>query len=225
VSKKILIGLAPLLAVAALVVPVAAQAVPRYFSNNGVLKESAGKFGEAGVKEVMGWGTIDLKGETGDPAMDLKCRNVVGGMVWNPVGGGNGKGETQTSAVFDCETTLCAAETVVNVVPEELPWLSELSEGGLAKTNRFRSHTEHVKIDATCNGLSAAHFEGSYQPGAPAGEDKGTGAAHPGFLEFDQGLPPSPSGELKEVELGGTAAIKGIVHQFGYAEQELIQAK
>jgi hypothetical protein len=215
--RRFLIGLGPLLAIAALVVTDTAQAVPLNFSNGAKLKESNGLFGEAGVKEVMGWGTIDLKGGTGS---DIKCHYVIGGDVWNPVGGGPGKGETQASAVFDCETFVCAAGTVVNVVPEELPWVSELQENGLAKTAGIRSHTEHVKLDVTCNGASTAHFQGSYQPGAPAGEDKGTSAAHPGFLSFGAG-----SGELEEEEAPGTSKTNGGLKVLGYEGQELIQVK
>jgi hypothetical protein len=216
-------GLVPLIAIAALVVTDAAMAVPHNFSNNGILKASAGKIGEAGVKEVIGWGTIDLKGETGGAiGTDIKCHNAIGGHEFNPVGGGAGEGATDAWAVFDCETTFCAAGTVVNVVAEELPWTSVLTEGsGLAKTLTFRSHTNKAKVDVTCNGLSAAHFEGSNQPGAQAGEDKGTGAAHPGFLEFDQ----PGSGELEEVELVGTSATRGLVHTLGYTEEELLQVK
>jgi hypothetical protein len=201
---------------------VAPTLTPHYYSNGAKLKESSGLFGEAGVKEVIGWGTIDLKCEKGGcGTADVKCHNVIAGDVWNPVGGGAGKGMTQASAVFDCETNLCAAGNVVNVVPESLPWSGELVGGGLPKTNEIRSHNEKVKVDVTCNGLSTAHYQGSYQPGAQAGEDKGTGMAHPGFLEFDQ----PGSGELEEVELGGSSAPRGTVREFGYAEQEMIQAK
>jgi hypothetical protein len=99
--RKVLIGLAPLLAIAALVVPTAAQAVPRYFSNSSPLKESNGVVGEAGVREVVGWGTIELKTEKGwFPVLDALCHNVVAGDVWNPVGGGAGKGKTQALGRF-----------------------------------------------------------------------------------------------------------------------------
>jgi hypothetical protein len=201
------------------VVPDAAQALPLNFSNGAKLKESNGLFGEAGVKEVVGWGTISWK-PMGAPG-SIICHNVIAGDVWNPVGGGAGKGETQASAVFDCETNRCAAGAVANFVPEELPWLSELQLNGLAKTNTIRSHSEHVKMDLTCDGKSLSHFQGSYQPGAPAGENKGTSPAHPGFLEFDQ----PGTGGLEEVEFSGTELPVGTVKELGYAEQELIQAK
>jgi hypothetical protein len=193
-----------------------------YYSNGGKLTESEGKFGEAGVKEVLGWGTIELKGEKGGAiGTFIRCHNIIGGMVWNPVGGGPGKSATQASAVFDCETTLCAAGEVANIVPEELPWLSELQETGLTKTNKLRSHAEHVKLDVTCNRVSKAHFQGNYQPGAQAGDGAGTTPAHPGFLEFDQ----PGSGELEEVELGGSSAPRGSIREFGYLEQERIHVK
>jgi hypothetical protein len=222
--RKILMGLAPLLAAVALaaVVTDAAVAVPLNFSNGAKLKESNGVFGETGVKEVIGWGTVDLKCTGGACGVnDIKCHNAIGGFAYNPIGGTAGKGATQAWGVFDCETNLCAAGTVVNVVPEELPWLSELTENGLAKTGLVRSHTEKAKVDVTCNGLSTAHFFGSNQPGAPAGEDKGTTPGHPGFLEFDQ----PGSGTLSEEELAGQSATTGAVHELGYTEQELLQVK
>jgi len=222
--RKFLMGLAPLLAMAAFVLPTAAQAtVPHNFGSGLILPPSAGNFGEEGVEPVIGWGTITLKGLTGGAiGTEIVCHNVIAGDAWNPVGGGPGEGLVQNWAVFDCESNLCAVGTAISVVPENLPWKSVLKElGGLAKTNGFRSSTTGVKVDVTCNGLSTAHFEGSNNPGAPAGTDKGTSAAHPGFIEFDQ----PGSGTLKEVELKGTSTTEGLVHELGYNEQELAQVK
>jgi hypothetical protein len=152
----------------------------------------------------------------------MVCHNVTAGDVWNPIGGGAGKGKTQAWVAFDCETSFCAAGTEANMLPETLPWESELTEGaGLAKTLTYRSHIDKMKVDLTCNRQSAAHWEGSLQPGAPAGEDKGTSSAHPGFLEYDQ----PGSGELVEPALGSTYPLTGTAKELGYAEQELIQVK
>jgi hypothetical protein len=193
---------------------------PHYFSNGAKLKESAGKFGEAGVKEVIGWGTVELKGEKGAAAPGaLKCHEVTGGSVSNPVGGGAGEGATQALVVFDCESNLCKEAGTASVLPEKLPWLGTLAEGGTQGVP-FRARTPGVKMDVTCAGASAAHFKGEYAPLAPAGEDKGTTAGHPGFLSFGAG-----SGELEEEEAAGTSKTSGALKVLGYDEQELIQVK
>jgi hypothetical protein len=149
----------------------------------------------------------------------ITCHYVTGGKVSNPEGGGAGQGATQALAVFDCESGLCKEGVTASVVPEKLPWMGTLGEGGTERAP-FRAKTAGIKIDVTCGGVSAVHFKGEYAPLAPGGEDKGTSSFQPGFLSFGAG-----SGELEEEEAPGTSKTNGSLTVLGYDEQELIQVK
>lgn len=233
-NKKLLMGLAPLVVVAALAMPSAALAVPHFFSNGVIVGPTEfGAEGEClneGTEECpdsISWGTLELKGETGAAAGGLiSCHNVAAGNGGNPIGGAAGKGETETFAVFDCTSNLCAPTSETSVIAENIGdkvgegWKNTLTEGGIPKANGFRQETTGVKVAITCAGVAAAHFKGSNKPSANAGLDKGTSAGHPGFLEFDAG-----SGELSLEEAPGTSKTKGTLNVLGYESQELAQVK
>jgi len=242
-SKKLFIGLAPLLAIAAFVVVPAAQATtPHYFSNNVKLPASKGNAaeGEEGASYGIGWGTLQLKGETGlAKGSGLSCHNVVAGRIWNPVGGGPGLGETEVFATWDCQNEgACESGETSAATAETLPWPGELNEKGTTAVP-FRAKaglngiepTKPVRVLIECEKkgsekfVAKAPFEGVNEPLAPAGSHKGTSAAHPGFAEFDSG-----SGELNLVngfggEKLGTSKTIGEVKTLGYEEQELVQVK
>jgi hypothetical protein len=189
-----------------------APGAPHYYSNAALLKTEP--------RAVIGWGMLELKGEKGAAVGGaITCHYVTGGNVSNPEGGGAGQGVTQALAVFDCESGLCKEGVAASVVPEKLPWLGTLAEGGTERVP-FRARTAGIKIDVTCGGVGAVHFKGEYAPLAPAGEDKGTTPAQPGFLLFGAG-----SGELEEEEAPGTSKTNGALKVLGYTEQELIQVK
>ncbi len=241
-SKKLIISLA---AIAAFVVlPAAAQAsVPHYFGNGVKLAESACKgetiagaaacYGEeevegaSAVKVVNAWGTLELKGETGAAAGGLiTCHNVAAGLAYNPTGGGAGRGNTETFAVFNCSSNICLAGEQTGVTAVSLPWPSVLT-GETAGTFRSKSGTtEHpVRVLVTCNGAAHAPFEGENAPLGPSGSKKGSSAKAPGITEFDAG-----SGELSLVNgFGGaklgTSKTIGELKNLGYNEQELANIK
>ncbi len=197
-----------------------------YFSNGVKLTPSNGEANsEEETRVVIGWGTLELKGESGAAAGGiLTCHTVSAGLVWNPEtpAGAAGRGSTETFAVFACESNICKAGEVSSVQPASLPWPSELI-GTTPAT--FRSRSTGVRVLVTCNGVATAPFEGSDEPLAPAGSHKGSSAKSPGFSEFDPG-----SGELKLVAAFGGAVlgsskIIGELKVLGYNEQELIQTK
>lgn len=124
-SKKLLIGLAPVLATAAFVVmPAVAQATPHYYVVG--VKAAEGK-----TFPSIAWGTLTLA--SSNPAIQpLSCENAVIGDYINPTGGGAGEGETDQFATIDCADTECPEESGVElqVHSEGLPWASLLVESG-----------------------------------------------------------------------------------------------
>jgi hypothetical protein len=102
-SKKLLTSIAPLLALAAVaVMPVAAQAVtPHWYKSGAKL--------EAGTSEpiVTFGGEVNLS-QTSSVG-EINCRQVGGGSVENPVGGGAGIGRTDSVEFFECKSPQCEA--------------------------------------------------------------------------------------------------------------------
>jgi hypothetical protein len=181
---------------------------------------------EAEGTYVVNWGTLTLKGEAGaGKGESVTCRTASGGRIWNPAGGGAGRGDTEALALFGCESVgICKAGEQVTITPAALPWASELQATGTTGVP-FRLASTGVHLLVSCNGVASAHIEGATEPLAPASEHKGTSAVHPGYLEFDAG-----SGEQQMVEAFagpevGTYKTAGSVKTIGYEGQNLIQAK
>jgi hypothetical protein len=238
--KKLFIGLAPLLAVAAFaVMPVAAQATGHYYSN-GL------KIAEGSKKTVIAWGTITLAGVKGGTLPNhITCHNAAGGSIENPVGGGAGVGATEVFVAYECEQeNICPAGTVGRATAErivnnglgagkEAGWPNVLSE---PEAEKWRTESSRVKVDIGCFLLTepetraaGEHFVelGGYGT-ETAGllqkpeTHKGTNAAHPGGVVFGSG-----SGELQGEAAGEalTGKTEGEVKTLGYLNQELINVK
>ncbi len=246
-NRKLLIRVVPLLVtVAFALMATAAQAsTPHWFSNSVKLVESNGDVqteeeigGQEAVRVVSMKGTLELKGETGIASGgDLTCDTSVAGWVWNPVGGGRGKGNLELFTVVptSCTGNACPPGVQVNVAPASLPWPLELTgtdvltgAGGTATTFRSNIGTlaNPIRLITTCSGLpGAALFEGEDNPLAPSGPNKGSSATSPGHLEWDQF-----SGELKLVDkFGGsqlgTSKTIGELEIIGFNSNELINVK
>jgi hypothetical protein len=229
--KKLFIGLAPLLAVAAFaVMPVAAQATGHYYSN-GL------KIAEGSKKTVSEWGTLTLAGVKGGTLPNhITCHTAAGGTLENPVGGGAGVGSTEVFVAYQCESeNICPAGTVAKVTAEKIAngvgWPNVLSE---PEAEKWRTESSKVKLDIGCfNSVELEKREGGehfVEIGGYGTETelqrpethKGTNAAHPGGVIFGAG-----SGEL-EIEGGGgtfTSKTEGEVKTLGYLNQELINVK
>jgi hypothetical protein len=157
--KKLLISLAPVLAVVAFVtMPTAAQA-QRYNVN----KTAAG---EAHVP-VISWGSLKLTNSAG--GTPVECENAVGGWVDNVANVGHG--ETNGWTAYNCKDSECeAAGGKIGVVfenengpqsnPVKLTWPSVL-EG---KSPKIRTKSTNVKVYVHCQFV-----------GEPSEEHAGTG--------------------------------------------------
>src|SRR5262249_41372015 len=142
-NKRFLIGLAPLVAVGALVaMPAASQAActppacPHGYENGVRTPEG---------KKVRGiaWGTGTLKNAT---LGVVECHNIAAGYEENPVGGGASKGKVQAYVPYECVSASCLAlgGKSINVVIGKLPWRAEAIEpeaGVFRQRTGFKSGT------------------------------------------------------------------------------------
>lgn len=219
-SKRLLMGVASVLALTAFTAaPAAVQAAPHLYSNGALMSSEP--------QQLIGWGTITLA-LTKPPALvgtTITCHNAIAGFGDNPGGGGAGGGEVELFATYKCESELnCLAGEETKVTAESLPWPDVLTE---EVVGTIRNETTKVKVKIFCIkegkiGKSSNFVIGAKEKGQRPAVKHGTSALHPGFVEFGPG-----SGEL-EVE-GSEAAItgktEGEVKTLGYNEQELINAK
>jgi hypothetical protein len=102
--KKLFIGEAPLLVIAAFeLMPVAAQAVTQHWYQSGALMPA----GEE-IPVVTFGNEINLSQNS--PIGAFNCKNVGGGVIDNPVGGGAGEGRTNSLAFYECKAEQCEKE-------------------------------------------------------------------------------------------------------------------
>jgi len=244
-SKKLFFGLVPLLAIiASFAVAPAAQAAdeyvkctppkcPHYYSNGT-------KIAEGTKVPTVSWATLELASAAGT----IKCKNVVGGYVENPAGGGPGVSATQQFASYECTNEKCPVESRAEGF--SFPWLAKVEEQEKeGKGNEvLRLNTTGINVFIGCwfstgtspnggpptgPGNKTTTERGELPPeGGPfqfTGKNEpktqpGTGAGKPPKVEFDKG----ESGELTNPIIGA-GTTKGTVKTLGYNEEEVINAK
>jgi hypothetical protein len=87
--------------------PVAAQAVTQHWYQNMVI------IAEGTERPVVTFGNEINVSMTSGPVgstTTIDCRNVGGGVVDNPVGGGAGEGKTNSLAFYECKNEQCETE-------------------------------------------------------------------------------------------------------------------
>jgi hypothetical protein len=142
-SKRLLIGIAPMLAVAALALePAVANAAAHYYRNG-----SSTPIPEGEKVPILEWGKLTLEPEpTGCDC--TTCDNSAGGYIENPIGGGSGAGKILRFATWNCTNGECPAgeievggkkyekEFEIIYPLQDFPWPSVLAEeAGLVRTN------------------------------------------------------------------------------------------
>jgi hypothetical protein len=218
-TRRLSLGLAPLLAIAAMsVIPAATQAActapacPHVY-RNGVM------VGEGKKLQVIGWGTIKF---TNSHLGEVECHNIGAGYVENPIGGGIAVGKGEAQANYECESPSCKLfGGKIESTPESLPWAEELiePEPGVfrIKIGKKGKETGSIVVRSKCLGLFNEQFFGEQTPkilnnGVSIG-------ALPGEGEFDAG-----AGAL-ESTFFGTGTTTGRVKSEGYGAQELVEVK
>jgi len=214
-SKKLFIGLAPVLAIVAFaMMPVVAQAEEPHYFQNGVLQTATNR-------TVIAWGTLTLKTNKGGTG-ELTCHNSVAGTIKNPEGGGAGEGSTQVFATYDCEKIPCATFGLgePQVKAEKLPWPSKEESIGV---HEARSTSTGVKVAIGCEEAPGTEkfipLVKDFGSNKPQNFNGGGKASNPGFVQFATG-----SGELEQEPAGSgiTGGTEGKLKALGYANQEVI---
>lgn len=141
-SKKLYIGLAPLIVIAAFAMtPVAAQALtPHWFVDGSPLTQ-----GEP-VK-TLSWGELTLESEPAGIAAPITCDNVVGGTVENPVGATKPAGVATTAEFvpYNCRQAECPLFFTIVSPPQFLPW-----PGTIIGTGPFKLNSTGVVVELAC---------------------------------------------------------------------------
>jgi hypothetical protein len=152
-SKKLLIGVAPLFAIAAFAaMPVAAQAEIQHWYRNGVLLP------EGTAMPFVTFGNrinLNQKSALGE----VNCKTAGGGTIENPTGAGAGIGGMTALAFYDCKAPQCEEAVLkefglegrewveaknisasINGHPERrfVPWLMQLEESIVEGINSVR---------------------------------------------------------------------------------------
>jgi hypothetical protein len=221
--KRVLIGLAPLLAGAALaLLPAAAQATEPCWTKNSTL---CGSVKESPEVEVYSFGTLTLKTTKGGSG-EVTCRVSSAGTVKNKVGG-KGEGQTTDLSPVLCEGTTCAGFT--EILAESLPWPSLLEE---AVPPTIRSKTTGIKVNVLCWASEEAK-EKALEGEKPLGSVPFVGSLQPEYINKPSVFPQASltefaagSGELEVEGSGGTvsAQVEGRLETVGYKTQEVIHA-
>jgi hypothetical protein len=154
--RALLRGLAPILAVAALTLPSAAQATPHYYRGGTLIPE-----GER--VPVIEWGLLTYEpGEPESLVLMVTGEIAAGGYVENPEGGGAGKGQITRFSTWNWNwvvTQECPAGEVeieghkyekqgeVIAPPQDLPWPSLLTE---TEPGKIRTNSTGVVLTLGC---------------------------------------------------------------------------
>ncbi len=185
-SKKILMSLAPLFAVAAFaILPATSQAAYHWYVGGTRLPFTSAK------TEVSSYGKLTL--EVPAAALTVKCNVLNEGNIWNTVLAEVGKDEITNFLNNKCTSTP-ACTGVLTVTAEGLPWPTELSAAAPAKD---KITGIKVKVVCTAPALSET-FSGSLEPAYVNGT--------PSYAEFKG----AESGHLTGPTLG-EATVKGKV--------------
>jgi hypothetical protein len=242
-SKKLSLGLAPLLVIAAFVMTPAsalgaaeitwpsctAPACPHVYKNGVIEPEGEHLNGIA-------WGNLQLfNAKLGE----VECHSIYAGFSVNPTGGGRAEGKVQAFFPYECTDELCTTQLGELKVTNgsTLPWKAEFVENaakeffqktgfkGPTETKKANPATEpgQVEFNVNCTTILASDFFGvtNYKilnngisiGSSPAVEQTQTEKANPANMRN------------LESEVRGPIEIKSSLRVEGYGGQELIGVK
>ncbi|MGA2319228.1 MAG: hypothetical protein ABSG95_00605 [Solirubrobacteraceae bacterium] len=183
--KKVLVSVAPLLAIAAFAVtPVVAQAAgPRWYSDGKPIKE-----GERVLVATSGALTFHVRAATGAEVASIKCKVKDKENIFNT--NEAGLDEITAFVLSGCKIkpSPCPAGTTGEIIVKGLPWATRLIPGP-----PIRDEVAGVELEARCSGTHYLTFKGTLTP------EVGNSV-----LTFGSG-----SGQLVEPGFGLTAEITG----------------
>ena len=212
-KKRFLIGLAPLVVTAFMVMPTVAQAVPHVYKN-GLISAEGKKL------RTISWGTAKLKNIT---LGEVECHNVFAGYSENPTGGGAAKGQVQAFYPYECVAETCKAlgGTKIEITSEKMPWNAAVTEPEAGVFDQVtgkkgeKGGSGSIEFFVNCEGVTKPHFFGE---NVTKIQNNGLAiGSAPGEQEFLQT-------QNLESEIGAGETI-GKVKVEGYGAEELIEVK
>ena len=252
-SKKLMMGFAPLLAVTAFVVmPALAQGAEPHFYKPGLVT----RLPEGEKVRAIGWGRLTLSPEPPVAAVTT-CENAAGGFLENPVGGGAGVGQTLRFATWNCSNLECPTgeveiagkkfEKEFEVVspPQSFPWPAVLEESAIPVAGTVRSNNSKVVVELGCvaHKFTKSESEGKAPPASGENEQFPlapfvtcvTDATHLQTPKAENGTNAGPNQSKSVFDEGGGklscagGAFEGKTKEslkvMGYAKSELILTK
>jgi hypothetical protein len=185
-NRRFLIGLAPLLAIAAFaVVPVAAQAATQHWYKNGAIVQEGP---EGNTPVVTFGGKINLSQTSA--IGEINCKGVGGGTIENPAGGGAGIGRSNSATFYECKAPQCEAAVVEKFGAEGR---------GTATTQNTPSSTKEPAFPGWSNVLEESTVAGVTSVREKIGEP---------FVTFKT---PSPPGMIRATVNCEIAATKTVI--------------
>ena len=157
-KKKLLVGVAPLLAVASFAIaPAAAQAEPHWYIKNVLVGSTPTTIATSGAL------TLNVLGAT------IKCKVTDAEEIWNPAGGGAGVDVMTAFVLTKCKNKVASPpcpKGPITVNAEGLQWPSRLYSEP-APSTVIRDEIVKVRLWVGCAGSSGTvgdEFEGSLSP-------------------------------------------------------------
>ena len=213
-KKKLHIGLAPLLAIAAFAaMPAASQAACTppacaHVYKNGVISTEGKKL------RHISWGTLKLNDKTFG---EVECHTLWPGYSENPTGGGATIGKVQAFAPYECASPSCIAlgGKGIDVKSGQMPWSTEVIENtpGVFRLKIGNKSAEQTKFTVNCEGVVTPSYFGEIDA-LILNNGISIGAA-PGELKFEAALESTT----------GPGEIEGTFKIEGYGLEELIEVK
>jgi len=236
-TKKFLIGLAPLVVTAAFVMlPAVSQGFETCTGPNCPHVYKNGTIGaEAKPVREIAWGTLKLHNEK---LGDVECHNIFAGFAENPAGGGAAGGKVQAFYPYECVDAVCtsAGGELKVKAGTTLPWVASAQQakpGEFWQKTGFKGPTPNkkanpltepgqIEFNINCTVIGAPDFFGENDTLA---QNNGVSIGSvPGELQFFHESENVNSHNL-ESELFGPGETLGKVKVQGYGSQELIEVK
>jgi hypothetical protein len=159
--KRLVVGLAPLVVIAALaVVPVAAQAVtqPHWYVNSKILTKPKT------VKTEAGLAIGPYLFIPGTPPVTVSCKFRDAETLENPASGGAGVDEMKVFAAISCGPNPCPVNSAgvqakLKVKALGLPWKTELVE-----VPPIADEIKGIKLEFACKKTTLAVLSGTLSP-------------------------------------------------------------
>ncbi len=154
---------------------------PAHWYKEGVILPEKAEANALAVETGSGTETVGLFNLTAGEEGICKMKDT--GKIWNPVGGGPGKGKIATATFSGCTSKFCKPAETPELKEAGTPWSTELRAGKLILLK-----VANMGIQVICDGKAKLTYQGSPEPAMLNGEGKGetdcVASTHTTYAEF-----------------------------------------